>query len=57
LRILGLVVNTSWTDSETAAKAVTPEDVTLQMAFVGQQRLDEYSQIVEHARRRKAIFE
>lgn len=56
--LLGLVVNTSPTPESTAAATEpTCEEVSVQMAYVSQQRLDGYSQIVEHAAKRKAAFD
>lgn len=56
--LLGLVVNTQETPVQiSATEAVTEDDVARQMAYVGQQRFDGYSQIVAHADRRKTIFD
>lgn len=56
--LLGLVVNTPHTPVEVStAGPPTEDDVERQMAYVDQQRLDGYSQILEHADRRKAIFD
>ncbi|RXW12800.1 hypothetical protein EST38_g13053 [Candolleomyces aberdarensis] len=42
---------------EDASAEVTPEDVSLQMVYVSQQHLDGYSQMVDHAHRRKEVFD
>ncbi|RXW14873.1 hypothetical protein EST38_g10981 [Candolleomyces aberdarensis] len=55
--LLGLVVNTPQTPMEDASAEVTPEDVSLQMAYVSQQHLDGYSQMVDHTHRRKEVFD
>lgn len=56
--LLGLIVNTRETPVEISAmEAVTAGDVAQQMAYVEQQRVDGYSQIMEHASRRKAAFD
>ena len=55
--LLGLVINTNATPSGEVSAIPTPEEVETQMAYVDQQRFDGYSQIVEHAQRRKAAFD
>jgi hypothetical protein len=55
--LLGLIVNTSTTPPNGVSAPPTTEEVDLQMAYVDQQRFDGYSQIVEHAQRRKAAFD
>ena len=56
--LLGLVINTNTTPPTTAVSAPpTPEEVEIQMAYVDQHRFDGYSQIVEHAHRRKKAFD
>ena len=55
--LLGLVVNTKPTPLTEASMPPTPDDVATQMAYVNQHRFDGYSQIVEHAQRRKAAFD
>lgn len=55
--LLGLVVNTKPTSSAEVSAPPTIEEVETQMAYVDQHRFDGYSQIVEHAQRRKASFD
>jgi hypothetical protein len=55
--LLGLVVNTPITGVTTASEPTTEENVTTQMAYVAQQRLDGYAEIVAHAIKRKAAFD
>ena len=55
--LLGLVINTKPTPSTEALVLPTAEEVETQMAYVDQHRFDGYSQIVEHAERRKATFD
>jgi transposase InsO family protein len=55
--LLGLVINTNRTPVDEAAMEPTAENIALQMAYVGQQRLDGYSQMVDHAHKRKAEFD
>ena len=54
---LGLVVNTNRTDPDIAATEPSDEQVDVQMAYVEQQNLDGYAQMVLHANRRKAVFD
>ena len=53
---LGLVVNTNWTNHNMAATEPNIDEIKNQLAYVEQQELDGYSQIVAHANRRKAVF-
>jgi hypothetical protein len=56
--LLGMVVNTDATPvSISAVEEVRKEDVTNQMAYVAQQRLDGYAAVVKHAVKRKAVFD
>jgi hypothetical protein len=55
--LLGLVVNTPPTNTPFNSEPVTNEDVTTQMAYVAQQRLDGYAEMVAHAIKRKAVFD
>ena len=55
--LLGLVVNTPSTPIDVAGGPVTGEEVSLQAAYINQQRFDGYSQIVENAHRRKEAFD
>ena len=55
--LLGLVVNTPPTDTTTASEPTTVEDTTTQMAYVAQQQLDGYAEMVAHAIKRKAVFD
>ena len=54
---LGLVVNTNRSDPVTAATELSAEEVDIHMAYVEQQNLDGYAQMVLHANRRKAVFD
>jgi hypothetical protein len=55
--LLGLVINTPRTETATASEPTTADDVTTQMAYVAQQRLDGYAEAVAHAIKRKAVFD
>ncbi|KAG6841251.1 hypothetical protein C0991_000536 [Blastosporella zonata] len=55
--LLGLVVNTPKTNIAKASSVLRMEDVDLQMAYAGQQRLDGYAAAVKHAMRWKATFD
>ena len=55
--LLGLVVNTTPTEAPTNLEPVTVDNVTTQMAYVVQQRLDGYAEMVAHAIKRKAVFD
>ena len=55
--LLGLVVNTKPTPSNTISTLPTTEEIETQMAYVDQHRFDGYSQIVDHSQRRKASFD
>ena len=55
--LFGLVVNTPVTGVTTALEPVTTDDVATQMAYVAQQRLDGYAEIVAHAIKRKSVFD
>jgi hypothetical protein len=56
--LLGMVVNTKATPVNiSAVKEVRKEDMTNQMAYVAQQRLDGYAAAVKHAVNRKAVFD
>ena len=54
---LGLIVNTNQTDPNLAVTEPSPVEVDIHMAYVEQQNLNGYAQIVLHANRRKAIFD
>ena len=54
--LLGLIVNTPATLVDIVDGPVTHEEVSLQSAYVNQQQLDGYSQIVENAHHRKEAF-
>jgi len=54
---LGLIVNTNWTEAELAATEPSLEEADMHMAYVEQQNLNGYAQIVLHENRRKAIFD
>jgi hypothetical protein len=55
--LLGLVINTPRTDPTTAIEELREGDITIQMAYIDQQRVDGYSQILDHAHKRKAAFD
>jgi hypothetical protein len=55
--LLGLVVNTVNTTLEASASLLPPQDIDVHFAYATQQRLDGYSQAVQHAIRRKAAFD
>ena len=55
--LLGLVVNTKPTDIERSTTPTSIDDITTQMAYVAQQRLDGYAEAVAHALRRKRTFD
>ncbi|KAG6851444.1 hypothetical protein C0991_009109 [Blastosporella zonata] len=55
--LLGLVVNTPKTDIAHASSVLRADDVDLQLAYAGQQRLDGYAAAVHHAIKRKATFD
>lgn len=55
--LVGLVVNTPPTNITTASEPIVSEDVATQMAYVAQQRLDGYAEMVAHAIKRKAVFD
>ena len=50
-------MNTPLTDTSTASEPTTAEDTATQMAYVAQQRLDGYAEMVAHAIKRKAVFD
>ena len=55
--LLGLVVNTKPTNIDLSTLPITEQEVSTQMAYVTQQRLDGYAQAVAHAAKRKAAFD
>ena len=55
--LFGLVVNTPPTEVNAASEPVTTDDVAVQMAYVAQQRLDGYAEMVAHAIKRKSTFD
>jgi hypothetical protein len=55
--LLGLVVNTRRTPVDESATEPAEGSVAVQMAYVDQQQLDGYSQMVDHAHKRKAQFD
>jgi hypothetical protein len=55
--LLGLVVNTPPTGLIAASEPTASEEVATQMAYVAQQRLDGYAEMVAHAIKRKAVFD
>jgi hypothetical protein len=55
--LLGLVVNSRHTDDPETIKPPTEQEVALHLALVEQQHLDGYAAIVDHAIKRKGIFD
>jgi hypothetical protein len=55
--LLGLVINTKPTPSTDISALPTSNEIDTQMAYMDHHRFDGYSQIVEHAERRKAAFD
>ena len=55
--LFGLVVNTPPTPVNTSTEPITTNDVATQMAYVAQQRLDGYAEMVAHAIKRKSTFD
>jgi len=55
--LLGLVVNSRHTDDPETIKPPTEQEVALHLALVEQQQLDGYAAIVDHAVKRKSIFD
>ena len=55
--LLGLVVNTKPTNVDLSTLPIAEQDVSTQMAYVDQQRLDGYAKVITHAKRRKSTFD
>ena len=55
--LFGLVVSMPPTGTNTTLEPVTNVDVAVQMAYVAQQRLDGYAEMVTHAIRQKSTFD
>ena len=55
--LLGLVINTPATGIVATSEPVTAEDAATQMAYIAQQRLDGYAEMVAHALKRKTAFD
>jgi hypothetical protein len=55
--LFGLVVNTPPTEVTTTVEPITAAEVAVQMAYVAQQRLDGYAEMVAHAIKRKSTFD
>jgi hypothetical protein len=55
--LLGFVVNTAHTPPATSSMEPTHQDITAQMAYVDQQRLDGANRAALHAIKRKAAFD
>jgi hypothetical protein len=55
--LLGLVVNMPRTPIETSTSILPADDITMHMAYVAQQRLDGYAECVQHAMKRKMVFD
>lgn len=49
-------MNTKPTEETAATEPVTAEEAATQMAYVAQQQLDGYAEVVAHAIKRKAVF-
>ena len=54
---LGTVVNTSETPIKVSSEELAEASVAIQNEYVGQQNLDAYSHILDHANKRKAAFD
>ena len=54
--MLGLVVNTKPTNTDTSILPTRDSDTALQMAYITQQRLDRYAEAITHALKRKTAF-
>ena len=54
---MGLIFNTNRTALELAVMEPSPTEVDMHMAYVEQQNLDGYAQMVLHVNRRKATFD
>ena len=50
-------MNTPPTEVTTTVEPITAAEVAVQMAYVAQQRLDGYAEMVTHAIKRKSIFD
>jgi hypothetical protein len=55
--LLGLIVNTPPTPLEESTSVLRNTDASTQIAYVEQQRIDGYEEIVKHAIKRKATFD
>jgi len=55
--LLGLVVNTKPMNVNQSVLPITEQDVSMQMAYIGQQQLDGYAEAVVHTLRRKSAFD
>lgn len=55
--LLGLVINTSRTPGEISTTKLNSNDISIQMAYVDQQRTDGYAQMIKHANKRKLVFD
>ena len=55
--LLSLVINTTPTPLEASSSVPAPQDFNTHMAYAAQQRLDGYSEAIQHAMDRKARFD
>ena len=55
--LLSLIINSCGAKDPDSIQAPTEEEISSHMALVEQQRLDGYSSIIDHAARRKDIFD
>jgi len=55
--LLGLVVNTTPTNVDHSMLPITEQDISTQIAYMTQQRLDGYAEAVAHAVKRKSAFD
>lgn len=55
--LLGQVINTPRTDIANCTSALRMSDTNIHMAYVAQQHLDRYEATVQHAAKRKAVFD
>jgi hypothetical protein len=55
--LLGLIVNSHYSDTPDEIEPPTEKDIDIHLSLVEQQRLDGYAVIVDHAAKRKDVFD
>jgi hypothetical protein len=55
--LLGLIVNSSHTDTPDEIEPPTKKDINIHLSLAEQQCLDGYAAIVDHAIKRKDVFD